>query len=109
MTSQVRPENRKACGLIQLDAQIQEPRAVAPVSMQENDGRRSFRSAQQPSSSFSAVAVGPGFICYFESRSAYVGERLRGDEVSLAWGARDSNDNEAQRGHKRHNKDKQNR
>src|SRR6266487_1309330 len=82
--AQVRPEHRKICRLINFDREVEKPRAISPIAMQQNYARRSFGSENQPTARPGSVMIAPGFVLRFQDWSGDLGKCLRGDQVSLS-------------------------
>src|SRR6267142_7083056 len=82
MPPQIRPENGEVRCLVELDAEIEEPRAIGPIAMKQHNGGRSFSAAQQPAARRSAITIAPGFVCCLQTRPTDLRKGLRGDQVS---------------------------
>ena len=70
VTAQIGPEDREVCGLVDLDAEIEEPRAIAAVTMQQHHSRRAFSAFEQPAATAPPVLGGPTFVSDLDGASA---------------------------------------
>src|SRR5689334_135418 len=99
MTAQVGPENRAVCRLVYLDAEIEKPRTIAAVTMQQHHRRRAFRAFEQPAARLVAVERGPTLIRDFERASTDARERLRRHHIRTFGRTRNAVDDKGKRPH----------
>ena len=90
MSAQVGQEDCIVRRLVKLGCQIQEPRTVGAISMQQNDRRRAFAGANQPAARFGPVMIGPGDVRCDEGGPGHCGKGFRRDQIRRARRARDA-------------------
>src|SRR5205085_8832799 len=59
VAAQVGPEDREVCGLVDFHSEIEKPRSITTVAMQQDHSRRTLRAFEQPTTSVPAVRIGP--------------------------------------------------
>src|ERR1041385_4140642 len=81
MTAEVRPENCGMRRLIDLDAEIEKPRAIAAITVQQHNRRRAFSPLHQPATRLTPVERGPTLVRDFDCATTDARERLRRHDI----------------------------
>ena len=112
MAAQVWQKHRHVRRLVELHAEVQEPRAIRAVAVEQYDGGRAFRAAHEPAARARPVAVRPSLFGRLQTAVAQLHELFGRDEVRASGRVRravDEPDGQAYEGERQHKDDREQR